>query len=137
MTGQLLLDTGAFVALLDRSEARHVDCVAALEGWTGAVLTTEAVLTETLHLVAPSWSAQRAALEFLFRGAVALVPSSEASLRRVGALMERYRNLPMDFADATLVVLAEDVGSNHVLSLDRRGFATYRLFGKQSFTVMP
>ena len=42
MAAELLLDTGPFVALVDRSEARHVDCVAALEGWSGPVVTTEA-----------------------------------------------------------------------------------------------
>ena len=52
MANELLLDTGAFVALADRSERRHADCVAVLEAWTGTILTTEAVLTETLYLVA-------------------------------------------------------------------------------------
>lgn len=51
MSGELLLDTGAFVALVDRSEDRHADCVAVLEQWRGLVLTTAPVLTETHHLM--------------------------------------------------------------------------------------
>ena len=45
MADELLLDTGAFVALVDRSERRHADCVAVLEAWHGTIFTTEAVLT--------------------------------------------------------------------------------------------
>ena len=80
----------------------HDDCIAELEKWTGHVVTTEAVLTETLYLVGPGWRAQKICLEFILRGAFQLVPSSAKSLHRVAALMEKYRNVPMDFADGTL-----------------------------------
>jgi len=134
---ELLLDTGAFVALVDRDEKRHGDCVAALEKWTGPVVTTEAVLTETLYLVGPQWRAQRNCLEFIVRGAFHLVPSSLKSLQRVAVLMERYRNVPMDFADATLVVLAEELDSDLVFTLDRRGFSTYRINRNRPFRIIP
>jgi hypothetical protein len=137
MAGELLLDTGAFVALVDRSERRHTDCVKALEAWTRPIVTTEAVLTETLYLVGPKWEHQRVCLEFFLRGAFALIPSSRQSLRRVAALMEKYQDLPMDFADATLVVLGEDLGTDRVFTLDRRGFPTYRLHGKKPFHLIP
>ena len=75
MANELLLDTGAFVALIDRSEKRHADCVTVLDGWHGAIVTTEAVLTETLYLVGPRWQAQKVCLEFLHRGAFVLVPA--------------------------------------------------------------
>ena len=107
MEDELLLDTGAFVALVDRDEKLHDECVAALESWTGPVVTTEAVLTETLYLVGPQWGAQKACLAFILRGAFQVVPSSVKTLQRVAILMERYRNVPMDFADATLVVLGK------------------------------
>jgi predicted nucleic acid-binding protein len=134
---ELLLDTGPFVALVDRSEGRHDQCVAVLEGWTGAVVTTEAVLAETLYLVGPQWRGQKAALEFILRGAFQLVPSSHASLQRVAALMERYRNVPMDFADATLVALGEELDTDRVFTLDRRGFSTYRMNRRKPFRVIP
>ena len=137
MADELLLDTGAFVALVDRSETAHDDCVAALERWTGPVVTTEAVLTETLYLVGPEWKAQKVALEFILRGAFQLVSSSHASLRRVTDLMERYRNVPMDFADATLVVLGEELETDWVFTLDRRGFSTYRMNRRKPFRVIP
>ena len=137
MADELLLDTGPFVALVDRSEQLHDECVAALESWTGPVVTTEAVLTETLYLVGPQWRAQKVVLEFILRGAFQLVPSSRASLQRVATLMERYRNVPMDFADATLVVLGEELQIDRVFTLDRRGFSTYRMNRRKPFRVIP
>jgi len=134
---EILLDTGAFVALVDRDEKAHANCVAALERWTGSVVTTEAVLTETLYLVGPEWKSQKNCLEFILRGAFQLVPSSQASLRRVAALMEKYRNVPMDFADATLVALGEELETDLVFTLDRRGFSTYRLNRRKPFRVIP
>ena len=137
MANELLLDTGAFVALVDKSERRHADCVAVLEGWNGAIVTTEAVLTETLYLVGPRWQAQKVCMEFLLRGAFVMVPASQASLARVAALMEKYRNVPMDYADATLVALGEELGTGQVFTLDRRGFSAYRLNQRKTFQLMP
>lgn len=137
MAAELLLDTGAFVALVDRSETRHADCVAVLEQWSGPIVTTEAVLTETLYLVGREWEAQRVCLEFFLRGAFLLIPSSVISLQRVAALMEKYRDLPMDFADATLVALGEELATDRVFTLDQRGFSTYRLQGKKPFRLVP
>jgi predicted nucleic acid-binding protein len=137
LADELLLDTGAFVALVDRDERAHAGCVAALESWHGVVVTTEAVLTETLHLVGPQWRSQKTCLEFILRGAFQVMPSSPASLKRVSALMEKYRNVPMDFADATLVVLGEELETDWVFTLDRRGFSTYRLGRRQTFQIIP
>ena len=137
MPGELLLDTGAFVALLDRSETKHLSCVAVLEAWHGPVVTTEAVLTETLHLVGPDSRAQEACLQFFIRGAFMLIPSSIESLRRVSVLMKKYRSLPMDFADASLVVLAEELLTDKVFTLDARDFSVYRLPGNKPFQIFP
>jgi len=137
MAAELLLDTGAFVALVDRSESRHADCVAVLENWSGPIVTTEAVLTETLYLVGPRWEAQQVCLEFILRGAFLLIPSSHQSLQRVAALMKKYHDVPMDFADATLVALGEDLQANQVFTLDRRGFSVYRLPAKKTFHILP
>lgn len=137
MAHELLLDTGAFVALADRSERRHADCVAVLEGWSGTIVTTEAVLTESLYLVGPRWQAQKVCLEFVLRGAFLLVPPSQESLKRVSVLMEKYRNVPMDYADATLVALGEELGTDSVFTLDRRGFSAYRLNRRKAFQLLP
>lgn len=137
MANELLLDTGAFVALVNRSERRHAECVAALDAWTGGIVTTEAVVTETLHLLGPQWRAQKIGLEFLKRRAFQLVPSTHAVLERVAVLMEKYQDIPMDYADATLVALGEELDTNVVFTLDQRGFSSYRLNGRKAFRMIP
>jgi uncharacterized protein len=133
----MLLDTGVFVALLDRSEKNHERCVAFFKGLKAPLFTTEPVLTETLWLLGPSVKAQQTCIDFLLMGGAALVPQSKESLTRASALMEKYRDVPMDFADATLVALAEETSAAEILTLDRRGFGTYRMHGNKPFTLWP
>lgn len=133
----LLLDTGAFVALLDKDERNHAPCLEFLKTFRGKILTTEPVLTETLYLLSPSVKAQKACVDFILSGGAHLVPQSNESLARAIALMEKYKDTPMDFADATLVVLAEDTGIDEVFTLDKRGFNAYRTHGKKHFTIVP
>jgi predicted nucleic acid-binding protein len=134
---ELLLDTGPLVSLLDRSQRRHDDCVSFFEAWDGAVVTTEAVLTEATHLLGRTKGGREACLDFIIEGGAQLAPPSLSSLRRARELVARYADLPMDYADATLVVLAEELGSNLVFTLDRRGFETYRLGRRRHFKIVP
>ena len=133
----LLLDTGAFVALLDKSEKNHERCADFFKTFKGEVFTTEPVLTETLYLLGPSIKAEKACIDFILRGGATLVPQSAASLTRAIVLMAKYKDIPMDFADATLVTLAEETAINEVFTLDMRGFSAYRIHGKKAFTVWP
>ena len=133
----LLLDTGAFVALLDKSENNHERCADFFKTFTGKVLTTEPVLTETLYLLGPYIKAEKACIDFILKGGSTLVPQSAASLKRALVLMEKYKDTPMDFADATLVSLAEEIGVNEIFTLDIKGFSTYRIHGKKAFTIWP
>ena len=64
----LLLDTGAFVALLDKSENNHERCADFFKTFTGKVLTTEPVLTETLYLLGPYIKAEKACIDFILKG---------------------------------------------------------------------
>ncbi len=59
-----------------------------------------------------------------------------ADVGRASALMAKYHDLPMDFADATLVVLAERLGTPRIFTLDRKDFGAYRL-GRRSFRIVP
>lgn len=81
--------------------------------------------------------APRRCAEFVRRGVVDLVPLSPKALGRAVDLMEQYRNVPMDFADATLVVLGEELELHGVFTLDRRGFGVYRLHGRRPFQIVP
>lgn len=133
----LLLDTGAFVALLDKSERNHPRCVEFFSNFQGRLFTTEPVLTETVYLLGQSVKAQRICIDFILNGGATLVPQSPESLERCIVLMEKYHDVPMDFADATLVVLAEEADIDEVFTLDKRGFHTYRIGGRRRFQVWP
>lgn len=134
---RILLDTGAFVALLDRSEKNHERCVIFFKDFKGRFLTTEPVLTETVYLLGPSIKAQKTCIEFILRGGAILVPQSIESLSRAMILMEKYKDIPMDFADATLVTLAEEIGTDEIFTLDIKGFNAYRIRGEKSFKLWP
>lgn len=137
MSNELLLDTGALVSLLDRSQKKHQDFVRFFEDWKGQVVSTEAVLTEATHLLGRIRRGRTACVDFFLAGGAILVPSTASSLQRCRELMEKYSDLPMDFADATLVVLAEELDTNLVFTTDRRDFQIYRLFGKKQFLIKP
>jgi predicted nucleic acid-binding protein len=130
-----LLDTGPWVALLDKSETEHLDCVNWFKTYSGMLLSTEAVLTEVLYLLNFSIKAQSAALDFVLKSAVELVPSNKESLKVSQNLMEKYADLPMDFADATLIALAQEAGVRDVVTLDKKDFGIYRVDGK-SFRII-
>ena len=137
MQDELLLDSGALVSLLDRSQRSHEDFVRFFETWRGQVVSSEAVLTEATHLLGRVHGGRRACLDFFLAGGAVLVPLIPASLRRCRELLELYEDLPMDFADATLVVLAEDLGTDLIFTTDRRDFGIYRVGGKKRFRIKP
>jgi predicted nucleic acid-binding protein len=137
MADELLLDTGALVSLLDRSQTHHLECRRAFADWTGRVVSTEAVLTEATHLLAGVRGGRTACVDFFLSGGALLVPSSPTSLQRVRKLLEKYADLPMDFADATLVALAEELDCTTVLTTDRTDFSVYRIRGRKSFRIVP
>ena len=137
MADELLLDTGALISLLDRSQRHHAAFVSFFGEWNRPVVSTEAVLTEATHLLGGLPGGRQACVDFFLSGGALLVPATTASLRRSRDLVSQYADLPMDYADATLVVLAEELGSNLVLTTDRRDFAVYRIKGRRRFEILP
>ncbi len=133
----VMMDTGPWVALIDKSEERHEECVEWLRDFRGNFFSSEAVLTEVLYLLNFSSKAQSAAIDFVLSGAIHLVPSSLESLKRVKRLMEKYKDIPMDYADATLVSIAEDLSIKEVVTFDVKDFGIYRLSSKHPFIVLP
>ena len=126
-----LLDTGPLVALIDRSEPEHDrvrGCMATLEGLH--LITTGAVITEAFYFLAdvPEGPASLAAFLDASRTDVRDIFHPAALSAAVG-LMSKYKDTPMDFPDATLICVAEETGTERVLTLDRRGFTVFR-FGK-------
>src|SRR5712671_6215270 len=105
MDANALIDTGAILALLDRTDRWHNTCVEAFRQLRLPLLTTEAVLTELFHLVGDSRTEMEAAWRFVRSGAIALATTENSELTHVHTLMSRYWDRPMDFADGTLVYL--------------------------------
>jgi hypothetical protein len=106
----------------------------ALDPFRGQLVTTSAVVTEAMHFVAADSRGPRALPDFLTAGSVGIYgfcrpPEMAESV----ALMEKYSDIPADFADATLVLLAETIGCRDVLTLDRRGFSAYRIRQREPF----
>jgi predicted nucleic acid-binding protein len=133
----VLVDTGPLVALFDPSDGDHERCKNALAQLQRSQrLTTLAVVTETVYLLGFSSTAQQAFLSFLATGAIEIAPFTAADVSRAAALMARFADLPMDFADATLVVLAERLRTTAVFTLDRRDFSVYRV-GRRAFRLLP
>ena len=132
-----ILDTGPWVALIDRSESRHSKCVQWLKNFSGRLYSTEAVLTEVLYILNFSTKAQCAAMDFVLEAIVEIVPHSIESLKKAKNLMKKYADLPMDFADASIVCLATETGTQNVVTFDKKDFAIYKLPKKNNFTIMP
>jgi predicted nucleic acid-binding protein len=137
MAGKALIDTGAILAIVDTSDAWHVRCAAAFRQLPFPLVTSEAVLTELFHLIGDHRPRKEDAWHLIRSGAIALSPIVHPELTRIQALMSRYWDRPMDFADATLVYLAERESIQVVFTVDQNDFATYRIGGRQRFQVVP
>ncbi len=137
MAADALIDTGAILALLDRHDRWHAICVEAFHHLRLPLLTSEAVLTELFHLVGDRRAEMEAAWKFVRCGALVLGSIEHSELPQIHALMARYWDRPMDFADATLVHLAKRESLVTVLTVDHADFATYRIEGRRGFRVLP
>lgn len=122
-----LVDTGPIVAYLDGTDPEHENVSSHLEPFSGLLATTSAVVTEAMHLLAPAPGGPRALAEFVEASRIQVYDfSGAAELYAAVSLMEKYRDTPMDFADATLLLLAEATGAGDIITLDRRGFSIFR-----------
>jgi predicted nucleic acid-binding protein len=132
-----LIDAGAILALLDQDDRWHESCVDAFQQLRLPLLISEAVLTELFHLVGDSQKEMEAAWKFVRSGALVVGAIDHGELPHLYALMSRYRDRRMDFADATLVYLAKRESLSVILTVDQGDFATYRIEGKRQFRVLP
>jgi predicted nucleic acid-binding protein len=124
----ILADTGFFYALLDRDDAWHARCREASEVLDEGLVTTWPVLTEAVHLI-NRWLGVEPAIalmEEVADGNIVLWDMPPESRTKIPALMRRYAGLPMDLADASLVLLAESLGHGRILTTDQRDFSAYR-----------
>lgn len=133
----ILADSGFWIALGNRRDRHHAAARAALDEFgKEGFASTWPVLTEVTHLLMARVGVTQsvAFIEGIARGACEIHEPPADALLRAHALMNRYCNLPMDLADASLVILAEDLGEGRILSTDRRDFQGNRWKNTQPFT---
>lgn len=131
----VIADTGFWLALANRKDDNHAAARDALKKLGEPLVSTWPVMTETCHLLAARLgvAAELAFIDAANRGAFRIFDLTAAHLPRIHELMKQYRDLPMDLADASLVILAEHLGSGRILSTDRRDFGAYRWKTRKPF----
>jgi predicted nucleic acid-binding protein len=132
-----LIDTGAILALLDRGDRWHPACAKAFASARLPLATSAAVLAELFHLIGDGRREVAAAWAFLRSGAVTVASIGDADMPELDALMARYHDRPMDFADATLVRLAQRESLTSILTIDHDDFETYRIGRNRRFRIQP
>ncbi|MDQ2926666.1 MAG: PIN domain-containing protein [Caldimonas sp.] len=131
----IAVDTGFLFALVDKRDAWHerarAQAFTAAEGW----ITTWPVLTEATHLMTRWLGIDFAAalMDDVGTGGLAVWEPPTTQWPRLPSLMRRYAKLPMDLADASLVLLAGHLGDGRILSTDERDFRTYRWKNRKPF----
>ncbi len=135
----ILTDAGPLVAILDRGEQHHRVCVACLAELTGPMVTTWPAFTEAMYLLgeAGGWLAQDALWALVEDSDLEIVDTAAKQRQRMRTLMAKYRDRPMDLADASLVALAEERSVRDIFTLDLADFRTYRIHGRTTFRLWP
>lgn len=129
----VLLDTGPLVALFKRNDTHHARAVAWFKAHRGALLTTQAVVTEAWHLVSPS--ARLSMVRFTL-AACEIREFDAGGQARILTTLQRYADLPMDYADATLVVLGAIEKVAAVATIDVNDFSVYRNASGKALTLV-
>lgn len=131
----IMADTGFWLALANRKDQYHPLAISKLNQLKEPLITTHPVITETCYLLLNKLGnyAQCNFMEMWYSGAFQVFELKQFHAERVKELMEKYANLPMDLADASLIILSENLGHGRILTVDQRDFAIYRWKNKYSF----
>ena len=132
-----LMDTGPFIAYISRTEPAHARVAARVDSFSGHLATTSAVITEVMYFVSSVPGGPLAFAELLVASGTRIAESTQPrQVLAAAELMGKYADTPMDFADATLVLLGEELGVMDILTLDRRGFSTYKTTRGKAFRLV-
>jgi predicted nucleic acid-binding protein len=136
MRNTLIVDTGYWLALANRKDDNHQSATLLFQKLQNAeFITTWCAVTETCYLMQKriGIDAPKAFIRRITSGMIKIFDLAPSHCLRIEQLMEQYRNLPMDLADASLVILAEELGHGRILSVDYRDFNTYRWKNTEPF----
>jgi len=127
---RILIDAGPFISLFDNDDSQHIKIKNFLKDRHFYLISTLAVFTEASHMLDFNYKAQRDFYEWAMFKGVIISDINQHDLPRIAELTQKYADLPMDFADATLIITAEKTGIREIISLDK-DFDIYRLPGKE------
>jgi hypothetical protein len=113
-----LLDAGPLIALFDNSDKHSLRVQAFFKNYTGKFYTTWPVITETMHFLNFNPNVQSDFLKWLQRNPLNISPQDKTSLEKIRTLILKYQNVPMDLADASLLLVSEEEGINNIVTLD-------------------
>ncbi|MDX1958322.1 MAG: PIN domain-containing protein [Leptospiraceae bacterium] len=113
-----LLDAGPLIALFDNSDKHSLRVQDFFKTYKGSFYTTWPVITETMHFLNFNAEVQSDFLKWLQRDPLRISTQDKKSLEKIRILILKYQNVPMDFADASLLLLSEEENINHILTLD-------------------
>jgi predicted nucleic acid-binding protein len=135
----LVVDTSGLLAALAADQRLHAPARRALEEEAGDLVLSPFVLAELDYLVTRELGTD-ASLELLSdvaRGAYALAGFRDEDVAVAREVIDRYRDLGIGLADASLVVLAEREGTRRILTLDERHFRALRASDGRPFVLLP
>ena len=133
----VLIDAGPLVAILNREDRDHDKCLDLFKSLQEPLLSTWMPITEAMHLLNYSSVAQNALLEMIERGVLKILELGTEDLPPIRSLIRKYSDQPMNFADATLVHVADREGLREIFTLDRRDFTIYKLKQGRTLSVIP
>lgn len=133
----ILCDAGVLLCLVDRTQSQHKAYRSTILRLAKPLITTWSCLTEAMYLALHrgSWAMQKQLGQLLLDKLLIVHEIQESDYSRLLALMEQYRDRPMDLADATLVLVAQKTGYRQILTLDS-DFLFYQIGDRESFDVI-
>ncbi len=132
MPQKVVIDSGPLIALFDKDDCYHQKAIEFLKRFNGQLLSNHAVITEVTHLLDFSVTVQIDFLRWVYDGGIKIEEITANDLLRIIDLTGKYSDLPMDFADASLVVLCERMKIRDIASIDS-DFGIYRTREKKAF----
>ena len=130
---RLIADAGYFVAITRRSDPHHPGAVAFSARFTGQLVTTSAIIVEACHFLTPG---ARINLLNSVGPRLAVIDVPVLSYPDLAATIGKYADREVDFADASLVWLAERSGLRRILTVDVSDFSTFRLSSGKRFELV-
>lgn len=130
-------DAGVLLCLVDRTQPQHKAYESAVMRLAKPLITTWSCLTEAMYLALHrgGWQMQKQLGQLLLGKLLTVYEIQESNYSRLLALMEQYRDRPMDLADATLVLAAEKTGHRQILTIDSN-FLFYRIGNRDTFDII-